>query len=403
MVREMVCETRLSTKDLISPIFVDENITRPREVQSMPGVYNLPLDMVTAEAEESAGLGIPAILLFGIPKRKDEEGSEAWSAAGIVQRAIREIKKSSKITVIADLCLCEYTSHGHCGVVKDGYVQNDETIELYGRIAVAQARAGADMVAPSGMMDGQVSAIRRALDEAGFEDVPIMAYSAKYASAFYGPFREAAQSTPQFGDRRTHQMDPGNAREALREMDEDLAEGADILMVKPALVYLDIIKEARVRFDAPIAAYNVSGEYSSRNTTKRSRACWRTWTSAPSVPNRVTMRRPEACPQGCLVLRCQGFAPAEVGEKITGELPGSRPAGRCPRDGTRGRRARGLLSRPPHVRVPLVAQRRPKLERKLQRDRAANVAARYPRRGLAAPVRRAGQERQTAASRRPPV
>lgn len=262
MVREMVCETRLSTKDLISPIFVDENITRPREVQSMPGVYNLPLDMVTAEAEESAGLGIPAILLFGIPKRKDEEGSEAWSAAGIVQRAIREIKKSSKITVIADLCLCEYTSHGHCGVVKDGYVQNDETIELYGRIAVAQARAGADMVAPSGMMDGQVSAIRRALDEAGFEDVPIMAYSAKYASAFYGPFREAAQSTPQFGDRRTHQMDPGNAREALREMDEDLAEGADILMVKPALVYLDIIKEARVRFDAPIAAYNVSGEYS---------------------------------------------------------------------------------------------------------------------------------------------
>ena len=262
IVREMVCETRLSTKDLISPIFVDENITRPREVQSMPGVYNLPLDMVTAEAEESAGLGIPAILLFGIPKRKDEEGSEAWSAAGIVQRAIREIKKSSKITVVADLCLCEYTSHGHCGVVKDGYVQNDETIELYGRVAVAQARAGADMVAPSGMMDGQVSAIRRALDEAGFEDVPIMAYSAKYASAFYGPFREAAQSTPQFGDRRTHQMDPGNTREALWEMDEDLAEGADILMVKPALVYLDVIKEARVRFDAPIAAYNVSGEYS---------------------------------------------------------------------------------------------------------------------------------------------
>jgi porphobilinogen synthase len=262
MVREMVCETRLSPKDLISPIFVDENITRPREIRSMPGVYNLPLDMMTAEAEESAGLGIPAILLFGIPKRKDEEGSEAWSAAGVVQRAIREIKKSTEITVIADLCLCEYTSHGHCGVVKDGYVQNDETIELYGRVAVAQARAGADMVAPSGMMDGQVSAIRRALDEAGFEDVPIMAYSAKYASAFYGPFREAAQSTPQFGDRRTHQMDPGNAREALRDMDEDLAEGADILMVKPALAYLDVIKEARVRFDVPIAAYNVSGEYS---------------------------------------------------------------------------------------------------------------------------------------------
>jgi porphobilinogen synthase len=262
MIRELVRETRLSPKDLISPIFVDENITRPKEIQSMPGVYNLPLDMMTAEAEESAGLGIPAVLLFGIPKRKDEEGSEAWSAAGVVQRAIRDIKKSSKIVVIADLCLCEYTSHGHCGVVKDGYVLNDETNEFYGRIAVAQARAGADMVAPSGMMDGQVSAIRRALDEAGFDDVPIMAYSAKYASAFYGPFREAARSTPQFGDRKTHQMDPGNAREALLEMDEDLAEGADILMVKPALAYLDVIKEARVRFDAPIAAYNVSGEYS---------------------------------------------------------------------------------------------------------------------------------------------
>jgi porphobilinogen synthase len=200
--------------------------------------------------------------MFGIPKRKDEEGSEAWSAAGVVQRAIRELKRDTQVTVIADLCLCEYTSHGHCGAVKDGTVNNDETIELYGRTAVAQARAGADMVAPSGMMDGQVSAIRRALDEAGFEDVPIMAYSAKYASAFYGPFRDAAQSTPQFGDRRTHQMDPGNAREALREMEEDLAEGADIIMVKPALAYLDIIKEARVRFDAPIAAYNVSGEYS---------------------------------------------------------------------------------------------------------------------------------------------
>jgi porphobilinogen synthase len=261
-VREMVRETRLSTKDLISPIFVDENLTRPREIQSMPGVSNLPMDQVVREADEVSQLGIPAVLLFGIPKLKDEEGSEAWSAAGVVQRAIREIKKESKVAVIADLCLCEYTSHGHCGVVKDGLVSNDETIYLYGRTAVAQARAGADMIAPSGMMDGQVSAIRRALDEAGFEEVPVMSYSAKYASAFYGPFRDAAQSTPQFGDRRTHQMDPGNAREALREMEEDLAEGADILMVKPALAYLDIIKEARVRFDAPIAAYNVSGEYS---------------------------------------------------------------------------------------------------------------------------------------------
>ncbi len=261
-VREMVRETRLSTKDLISPIFVDENISRPREIKSMPGVYNLPLDMVTKEANEAAELGVPAVLMFGIPRRKDEEGSEAWSAASVVQRAIRELKKDSPVAVIADLCLCEYTSHGHCGVVRDGTVVNDETIELYGRTAVAQARAGADMVAPSGMMDGQVAAIRRALDEAGFEDVPIMSYSAKYASAFYGPFRDAAQSTPQFGDRRTHQMDPGNAREALREMEEDLMEGADIIMVKPALAYLDIIKEARVRFEAPIAAYNVSGEYS---------------------------------------------------------------------------------------------------------------------------------------------
>ena len=261
-VREMVRETRLSPQDLISPIFVDENISRPREIKSMPGVYSLPLDMVTKEANEAAELGVPAVLMFGIPKRKDEEGSEAWSAAGVVQRAIRELKKDSPVAVIADLCLCEYTSHGHCGAVMDGTVNNDETIELYGRTAVAQARAGADMVAPSGMMDGQVSAIRRALDEGGFEDVPIMSYSAKYASAFYGPFRDAAQSTPQFGDRRTHQMDPGNAREALREMEEDLAEGADIIMVKPALAYLDIIKEARVRFDAPIAAYNVSGEYS---------------------------------------------------------------------------------------------------------------------------------------------
>ncbi|HEY3419574.1 MAG TPA: porphobilinogen synthase [Methanomassiliicoccales archaeon] len=261
-VREMVRETRLSTKDLISPIFVDENSTKPKEIQSMPGVFNLPMDQVVNEANQVSQLGIPAVLLFGIPKKKDEGGSEAWSAAGVVQRAIREIKNGSDVAVIADLCLCEYTSHGHCGAVKDGQVMNDETIELYGRTAVAQARAGADMVAPSGMMDGQVFAIRRALDEAGFEDVPIMSYSAKYASAFYGPFRDAAQSTPQFGDRRTHQMDPGNAREALREMEEDLVEGADILMVKPALAYLDVIKEARARFDAPIAAYNVSGEYS---------------------------------------------------------------------------------------------------------------------------------------------
>jgi porphobilinogen synthase len=228
----------------------------------MPGVSSLPLKQVAKEVTGAADLGIPAVLLFGIPNVKDERGSQAFDEDGIVQRAVKAIKDLCPGTlVITDLCLCEYTSHGHCGVVRDGVVQNDSTLDLYGLTAIAQAEAGADMIAPSGMMDGQVASIREALDEAGFENVPIMAYAAKYASAFYGPFRDAAQSTPQFGDRRTHQMDPGNVREALQEMEHDLREGADILMVKPALAYLDVIAKARERFDVPLAAYNVSGEY----------------------------------------------------------------------------------------------------------------------------------------------
>jgi porphobilinogen synthase len=229
----------------------------------MPGVSSFPLKQVAKEVSEAVDLGIPAVLLFGVPKAKDERGSQAFDEEGIVQRAVKEIKSKCPGTlVITDLCLCEYTSHGHCGVVKDGVVHNDSTLDLYGLTAIVQAEAGADMIAPSGMMDGQVASIREALDEAGFENVPIMAYAAKYASAFYGPFRDAAQSTPQFGDRRTHQMDPGNVREALQEMEHDLREGADILMVKPALAYLDVIAKARERFDVPLAAYNVSGEYS---------------------------------------------------------------------------------------------------------------------------------------------
>ncbi len=260
-IRALVRETDLSPRDLICPMFVNENIREPKAIGSMPGVNALPLEGVAEEARSAGALGIPAVLLFGVPKLKDEQGSEAWSETGIVQKAIRSVKAETELTVIADLCLCEYTSHGHCGVLRGDVVDNDPTLELYGRIAVSQAEAGADIIAPSGMMDGQVRAIRKDLDGAGFTDLPIMSYAAKYASAFYGPFRDAAESTPRFGDRRTHQMDPGNAREAIREMRLDVEEGADILMVKPALPYLDIIREARSTFELPIAAYNVSGEY----------------------------------------------------------------------------------------------------------------------------------------------
>ncbi len=261
MLRDMVRETQLSVDDLIYPLFVNETIRSPKPIASMPGISSFPLSNIVEEVGKVKDLGIPAVLLFGIPKQKDEKGSEAWNENGIVQRAILEIKKQVDILVITDLCLCEYTSHGHCGVLHGEEVDNDSTLDLYGLTAISQAEAGADIIAPSGMMDGQVAAIREALTEAGFLNTPIMAYAVKYASAFYGPFREAAESSPQFGDRRTHQMDPGNLREAIREMELDVSEGADILMVKPALPYLDVIKEARSAFDLPLAAYSVSGEY----------------------------------------------------------------------------------------------------------------------------------------------
>ncbi|WP_313885004.1 porphobilinogen synthase [Desulfofundulus sp. TPOSR] len=261
-IRRLVRETCLTVDDLIYPLFV----THGREVQSpveaMPGVYNLSPDMLLEEAARVVDLGIPGILLFGIPREKDETAREAYDDEGIVQQAVRAIKKEfPELVVITDVCLCEYTSHGHCGVVEQGRILNDPTLELLARTALSHARAGADMVAPSDMMDGRVAAIRRALDEAGYQDVSIMSYAAKYASAYYGPFREAVGSAPQFGDRRSYQMDPPNAREALREIALDIEEGADIIMVKPALAYLDIVRQARDAFNYPVAVYNVSGEY----------------------------------------------------------------------------------------------------------------------------------------------
>lgn len=259
----MVRETSLSHDDFIYPLFVTFGKGIKKEVSSMPGCFQESIDEVIKTAKEVYSLGIPAVILFGIPEHKDEMGSEAYSDEGVVQRAIREIKdKVPELYVITDVCLCEYTSHGHCGIIEKGDVVNDRTLDLLAREAVSHARAGADMVAPSDMMDGRVEAIRAALDDEGFEHIPIMSYAAKYASAFYGPFREAAESTPQFGDRRSYQMDPANRREAIKEVALDIEEGADIVMVKPALSYLDIISDIRYNFDVPVAAYNVSGEYS---------------------------------------------------------------------------------------------------------------------------------------------
>jgi porphobilinogen synthase len=246
----------------VYPLFVTHGSAVREEIPSMPGQFRISLDMIPHEADDLRQLRIPAVLLFGLPASKDPEGSEAYAPGGIVQEAVRAFKAAAPdLVVITDVCLCEYTSHGHCGVVVDGEVDNDRSVDLLARTAVSQARAGADVVAPSDMMDGRVAVIREELDAAGFEQTPIMAYSAKYASAFYGPFREAADSTPQFGDRRGYQMDPPNAREALLEIEDDINEGADIVMVKPALAYLDVITRAREAFDAPLAAYNVSGEY----------------------------------------------------------------------------------------------------------------------------------------------
>ena len=261
--RDMFRETHLTKSDFIFPLFVAEGENFKREISSMPNIFQLSIDNVLRECEELLTLGISAVLLFGIPDFKDEVGSSGYVADGIVQKASREIKrKFPEMLVITDVCLCEYTSHGHCGVIENEFVQNDATLELLAKQALTHAQNGADIIAPSDMMDGRIGAIRKVLDENNFHDTPIMAYAAKYSSAFYGPFREAAESAPQFGDRKSYQMDYGNADEAMREIALDIQEGADIVMVKPALAYLDIIRRAKENFNLPIAAYNVSGEYS---------------------------------------------------------------------------------------------------------------------------------------------
>ncbi len=261
--RRMVTETTLSPANFIYPLFVVHGRDVKEEISSMPGVYHLSIDHLAAEVEEISKLDIPAVVLFGIPTRKDELGSENFADDGIVQQSVHAIKQANPdLVVITDVCMCEYTDHGHCGIIRDGEILNDETLEILQKVVVSHAQAGVDVVAPSGMMDGMVRTIRAALDSHHYTDVSILSYAIKYASGFYGPFREAAQSTPTFGDRKTHQMNPANAREALREARLDMEEGADMLMVKPALAYLDVIHRVRESFDLPLAAYNVSGEYS---------------------------------------------------------------------------------------------------------------------------------------------
>ncbi|CAG9619525.1 porphobilinogen synthase [Sutcliffiella rhizosphaerae] len=261
--RSLVREIHLHKEDLIYPIFVVEGENIKNEVPSMPGVYHLSLDLLKEEMAEVSDLGIKSVIVFGVPKEKDEVGTQAYHEHGIVQQAISLIKENfPELVVIADTCLCQYTSHGHCGIVEEGNILNDPTLDLLARTAVSQARAGADVIAPSNMMDGFVAAIREGLDANGFEDVPIMSYAVKYSSAFYGPFRDAVHSSPQFGDRKTYQMDPANRQEAIREAESDVMEGADFLIVKPALAYLDIIRDVKNNFNIPVVAYNVSGEYS---------------------------------------------------------------------------------------------------------------------------------------------
>jgi porphobilinogen synthase len=260
--RAFARETTLSASDFICPLFVIEGEGIRKEISSMTGQFQLSLDNLNAELDDLVSLGIPGVLLFGIPAEKDEIGSGAFDDNGIVQQAVRQIRAHApELLIVTDVCACEYTSHGHCGIIVDGSVDNDQTLPLLAKTALSHARAGADIVAPSDMMDGRVAIIRRALDDAGFINTPIMSYAAKYASAYYGPFREAAESTPTFGDRRTHQMDSGNIREAMREIDIDMTEGADAIIVKPALSYLDVMRAARERVDVPVVAYNVSGEY----------------------------------------------------------------------------------------------------------------------------------------------
>lgn len=260
--RALIRENCVETSDLIYPLFVEEGKNIKQEIPSMPGIFRFSPDRLPHEVEELATLKIPAVILFGIPQEKDEVGSAAYHPKGVIQQAIRTIKKATpELLVATDVCLCEYTSNGHCGVVVNGDVDNDQTLPLLAKTALSHAAAGADIVAPSDMMDARIKIIRQALDEAGFEQIPILSYAAKYASAFYGPFREAAESAPQFGNRRSYQMDPANLREALREVEADITEGADIIMIKPALAYLDVIRQVRNTFNCPLAAYNVSGEY----------------------------------------------------------------------------------------------------------------------------------------------
>lgn len=260
--RRMVRETPLNTDNLVYPLFVVPGKNIKKEIQSMPGNFHLSVDNLVKEVKEVKGLGIPAVMLFGLPERKDEKGSQAYAKDGIIQQAVKAIKDAlPDYMVITDVCLCQYTSHGHCGILKEGRLLTDSTLQTLAKVAISQIESGSDMVAPSAMMDGQVRIIRQALDENGHGSIPIMAYSAKYASSFYGPFREAADSAPQFGDRKSYQMDPANVEEALREVELDLEEGADIVMVKPALAYLDVISRVKQEFNVPLAAYNVSGEY----------------------------------------------------------------------------------------------------------------------------------------------
>ncbi len=262
-IRRMVRETHLRVDDLIYPMFSAFGEKIKKEIVSMPGIYQQSIENIVAEAQEVYELGIPAVILFGIPEEKDAVGSDAYCETGIIQNTIRAIKEAvPKLTVITDVCMCEYTDHGHCGIIKDNDVENDATLELLAKEALSHAQAGADIVAPSDMMDGRIAALRDILDENGFEHIPVMSYAVKYASAYYGPFRDAAESTPAFGDRRTYQMDPANRLEALREANQDVAEAADFLMVKPALAYLDVLRELKDNFDLPLVAYNVSGEYS---------------------------------------------------------------------------------------------------------------------------------------------
>ncbi|MBX2861510.1 MAG: porphobilinogen synthase [Vampirovibrio sp.] len=264
VIRDLVAETQVPVEKLIYPVFICDRTNARDEVSSMPGIFQLSIDNALIEIGQAMEAGVRAVMLFGIPDEKDQEGTSAWSESGIVQRATRRIKQQfgEDLLIITDTCLCEYMTHGHCGIVMQGQVLNDPSVEILARVAVSQAEAGADMVAPSDMMDGRVTWIRDGLDDAGFDDIPIMAYSAKYSSAFYGPFREAAESAPTFGDRKTYQMDPRMRRQAVEEVGQDLTEGADIVMVKPALAYLDIIREVREQVNTPIAAYSVSGEYS---------------------------------------------------------------------------------------------------------------------------------------------